>query len=590
MKKLTKLKSLSADVSELRYSNWVKMIIDLVKPTNLYLVAGRGTAKSTDILAERTIDIVQDMPRAPIGLVSDTYMNLLSNILPALVEGWTRKKFHEGIHYVVEEKPPESWPKPFRAKTFNYKHTISFYTGVKMFLLSLDRSSINAGISVVHHIGDEAKYFREDKTNKLFPTLRGDRMLYAQSHYFMGQTFTTDMPDPNVGEHEWILKQFSRMDKTLIVKILQTALEVNEILIELTQLFNELYPGEEFYLENIQKHIKQYRNKKLSLKFKLLERWAERLRKVRQDSSLFFVISSFANADILTLKYFINLVETLDIEEVKTSVFSLRPGLRKGERFYGKLRPSHFYKDGYNYAYYDQFGLRDNITQVSKGLRYIDSKRHLEAGFDAGNMMSLVIGQSSTDKKIYRILKDMFVLTPNWVDALAAQFVEFFKPHSNKRLKLYHDRATNQYRKQKQDIATKLKNAIEKDKQGHSTGWVVELMSIGQGNISHQQDYEMVNLMLDETQRRLPQLQIDFNECKHLKASIESTPIKKNIKTKAIEKDKSSEKLAVHRLPMESTNMSDAMKYLLCRKEWLKYIKAKPASRLGEVSIRSLKN
>lgn len=588
MKKLSKLKNLAGELVEIRFSNWLKMIIDLIKPTNLFLIAGRGTAKSTDILAERIIDIVEDMPRAPIGLVSDTYINLQSNILPALVEGWNRKKFYEGIHYVVGIEPPDHWPKPFRSKTFNYKHVVSFYTGVKMYLLSLDRSSINAGISVVHHIGDEAKYFKEEKTNKLFPTLRGDRLLYAKSHYFMGQTFTTDMPDPNVGEHDWILKLFKRMDKTLIVKILQAALEVNEILIELAKTFNELYPGEEFYLENIQKHIKQHKNRKLALKYKLFERWGARLRKVRDNSTLFLVISSFANADILTLKYFINLVETLDIEEVKTSVFSFRPGLRKGERFYGKLRPSHFYKDGYDYKYYDQFSLRENITQTSRGLRYIDSKRPLEAGFDAGNMMSLAIGQESTDKKIYRLVKDMHVLSPDWVDTLAANFVTFFSQHKDKRLKLYHDRATNQYRKQKQDIATKFKNALEKDRQGRSTGWKVELMSIGQGNITHQQDYELLNLMLDESNLRLPQLQIDYNECKCIKASLESAPIKKNIKTKAVEKDKSSEKLPIHRLPLESTNMSDAVKYLLCRKQWLKYIKVKPTATMGSIATRSL--
>lgn len=588
MKKLSKLKGLSDELVEVRYSNWLKMIIDLIKPTNLFLVGGRGTAKTTDILAERIIDIVEDMPRAPIGLVSDTYVNLQSNILPNLVEGWNRKKFYEGVHYVVGIEPPDHWPKPYRSKTFVYKHVISFYTGVKMFLLSLDRSSINAGISVVHHLGDEVKYFKEEKTNKLFPTLRGDRQLYANSHYFMGQTFTTDMPDPNIGEHDWILKQFKRMDKTRILKILQTALEVNEILIELAKIFNALYPDEEFYLEDIQKHIKQYKNRQLSLKYKLFERWGERLRKVREGSTLFLIISSFVNADILTLKYFINNIETLDIEEVKTSIFSLRPGLRKGERFYGKLRPSHFYKDGYDYKYYDQFSLTDNINQISKGLRYIDSNRPLEAGFDAGNMMSLAIGQPSNDKKIYRIVKDMYVLSPNWVDALAALFVAFFIEHKNKRLKLYHDRATNQYRKQKQDIATKLKNAIEKDKQGRSTGWNVDLMNVGQGNISHQQDYELINLMLDETDLSLPQLQIDYNECKHVKAALENTPIKKNITSKAIEKEKKSEKLPIHRLPLESTNMSDAVKYLLCRPAWLKHIKVRPKTQMGNISVRSL--
>jgi hypothetical protein len=36
-----------------------------------------------------------------------------------------------------------------------------------------------------------------------------------------------------------------------------------------------------------------------------------------------------------------------------------------------------------------------------------------------------------------------------------------------------------------------------------------------------------------------------------------------------LKKKKSSEKLSMARLPLESTNMSDGVKYLLCRREWL---------------------
>ena len=80
---MTKLK-LSRENADLKYSNWIATLIDLMKPANLYLIAGRGTAKSTDILAKRTIDIVYDIQRASFAFVSDTYVNLMTNIIPAI--------------------------------------------------------------------------------------------------------------------------------------------------------------------------------------------------------------------------------------------------------------------------------------------------------------------------------------------------------------------------------------------------------------------------------------------------------------------------------------------------------------------------
>ena len=86
--------------------------------------------------------------------MSDTYVNLMTNIIPAILVGWeTRMNFLENYHFVVDVQPPDHWPKPI-IKTFSYKHTITTFNGCKFFLTSLDRPSSNAGISVVHHFGD----------------------------------------------------------------------------------------------------------------------------------------------------------------------------------------------------------------------------------------------------------------------------------------------------------------------------------------------------------------------------------------------------------------------------------------------------
>lgn len=558
-------RKITSEQADIRYSNWISTLVDLIKPSSLYFFGGRGTAKSTEILAKRSIDVIYDMPRASFAFVSDTYVNLMTNIIPAILVGWEgRMKFMENYHFVVDQPPPPHWKKPL-IKTFSYKHTISTFNGCKFFLTSLDRPSANAGISVVHHFGDEAKYLQWDKLNKLFPTLRGDHNLYGHSHYFMGQTFCSDMADPTVGESDWMLRMEEKMDKPRIQLILQTAMILNEINLEFYQAQQDHV--DERTLENI-------RRKKV--------RWEERLRKIRQDSTFFYIVSSFANADILTLKYFENLLSTLTFEEFKTAVLSIRKTLEKGARFYGALCDKHFYLDGYNYEYYDKFGIRDNVTQTSEGLRHILHDHTLEGGFDAGNMMSLVIGQEQGNT--FRVLKGMYTLTPEWIRELGDKFITFFGPHKRKVLHLYHDRSTNAYRKSGRDFATQLKHDIEFDRNGNRTGWIVQLMSVGQGNITHADEFNLMNIMMGEKDKRLPRLLIDQFECKELKSQLEVTPVTKSSKGE-IQKVKSGDKLIPSRLAMESTNFTDAFKYLMCRPKWLAIARQKKAITFNSLNI-----
>jgi hypothetical protein len=54
----------------------------------------------------------------------------------------------------------------------------------------------------------------------------------------------------------------------------------------------------------------------------------------------------------------------------------------------------------------------------------------------------------------------------------------------------------------------------------------------------------------------------------------------------AIKKIKKREKLPLPRLPMESTNMSDAFKYLICRKKYLNLVKHKVSVGFGDSTVR----
>lgn len=551
----------TSQLGSLHFSNWVKTNIMLARPKDLFLYAGRGTGKTSDILSARSEDVVREMPGALFVFTSDTYMNLMTNVLPAVISGWEQRyDFYEGRHFVVDQEPPAHWDRPYSGRTFNYSHTISTHNGCKFFLTSLDRPSANAGLSVVHVFGDESKYMKEKKLNKLFPTLRGDPALFAHSPYFLGKTFVSDMANPLIGEDDWMLKMEVNMDRPALVKSIQCGLVVNQIALELFEAQGRSAPVKE--LELIQKK---------------LDRWQERWLKARmgekgEGNTFFAMMSSYVNADILTGAYFSNLMSTLDIEEFKIAVLSMRKSLARGERFYARLDERHFYMDGYDYTRIDSVRLRESVVDNSLMLRYCRPDQPLEAGLDFGNMLALVIGQQANTRQ-YRVLKNFYTLPPKWITDLARQFVEYFAHHRHKVLYLWYDRAGNSYDLVGEGNATKFKQAVEYDRHGKATGWEVKKMSVGQGNILHTEEYNLMNVLMDGTDHRLPQLLIDQFNCKELKSSLELAPAKPGTGQERIQKDKSSEKLPAHRLPMESTNMSDAFKYLICRKEWLNYAK-----------------
>ena len=546
--------NLSREEVEFRFSNWVSMMVDIIKPKNLYLIGGRGTAKTEDIIAKRSIDIIYDLPRACFAFLTKTYIDALTNIIPTLLKGWERQGFIEDIlldgkrrpgHFVTDREPPSDYDR-CAVITKEFKHTIITFNGCIFLIKSLDRPSSSAGISTVHNFGDEAKYHKEDKLKKSIPTLRGDVALYGHSPYFMGQTFLTDMPNPADGDDDWILRMKNQMDVKRIIAIFYQAFIVNDIEFELFCARRDKVSQR--IIENIEIR---------------LNREKARLLKARYNSTLFITVSTLANVDILTFEYLLTQFNTLEYEEFKTAILSMKSNVSVGARFYSQLSDKHFYGDGYNYDYYDQFGLKDNISLSSAGLRYIHHDKPLDAGFDAGNMMSLVIAQEQGH--VLRCLKNLYTLTPDWIPELGNQFCQYFEPHKNKILNLYYDRSANNYAKAKQDYATQIKHAIEYDKENIPTGWRVNLMSVGQGNIESDEEYDVMNQMLGEKNPNLPIVLIDKFECKELKSSLEMAPMEKH--HGKIIKIKKSEKLKINRLPLESTNFSDAFKYLVCTRK-----------------------
>jgi len=542
----------------LQYANVISMVVQLIKVKFLYLILGRGTGKTTDILANRAKDISYEMPGAFIAITSDTYMNAMKNVVPSILEGWERSGWVEDIHFVVGKRPPKHFKKPYKP-VHNWKHTITVLTGTHFKIVSQDRPSTGAGDSYQHIIGDEVKFQSEKKLNKLTPALRGgDYVKFAKSPYYRGRTFTTDMPNTNHREHDWILRMKKNMNVEQIKTLLQAALVLNEIRTE--------------------KLIAEENNEtsKVALLEKNEKRWEARVNKFRTESTFYFEGSSYINADILTEGFFQDIIDTMLFGDVKTSILSIEPTLEKGQKFYPNITDKNYFTDSYNYKRVDSKAMtREGFEVESSHLKHCISNEPLEIGLDTGNMCSLPVGQ--LQGKVYRVFKFLYSLAPEFLPELGEKFRTFFANHQCKEVFAYHDRGANQYKSVGEDHAGKFKKAIEEDKNGNPTGWTCTLMSRDQSTISQQAEYELM-LEMPIGGYGLPKLMICKQECKPLKSSIEKAQIV--VKTdrdgnKTIHKNKTSEKLAIERLVMESTNPSDGLKYLLCRPEFLNKIAGK---------------
>lgn len=537
-----------------QYASWVKQAIDLIAPKDLYLIAGRATAKTSDIIAERSQTICRDMPHSKQVFVSDTYVNALKNITPTLIEGWNRKGWIYGKHYVTDAKPPSHFKRCYKPVE-SFKHTIYTYLGNLFTIGSLDQPSGLAGDSFQHRYGDEARLLKKAKLDKLTPALRGEYAQFGTSVFYRGNTFTTDMPNILLGDDEWILSMEKNMDLNQVKNALQVGLVLNEIKLEV--------------LAAVQ--IKDYA-KVENLK-KQLVKWTMHWVRARKDLTFFYVVSSFVNVDILTDGFFADSLKALGIEEFKSAILSLKINLKKGEKFYGNLGEHHFYDDGVITSYYDKFAIGEEVEESSLALRYIDHNAKLEGGMDFGDMCSLVTAQPRGNY-LY-CLKEFYTLAPENEVQMGQKFREFFKHHKLKIIDLYYDRSGNQNASTKRDWANAVKNAIEWEN-GVSTGWTVNLMSEGQGTIYQDQEFAFAKAMMGETTEGLLKLKIDKFQCKCLKSSLELTKIKLKSKTgvgsRTLYKDKSTESLPILLRPMYSTNFSDAFKYLIYRTAFVELV------------------
>ena len=535
-----------------RYINQYAMVAALTMPQNFIGILGRASAKTTQFQAMRIQQAVTECPGAPFVWVCDTYSNLHKNVIPSVLEGLRFLGWEMDVEFVIDRQPPVEWQRQMYNVIDKYKQVMTFWNGFTFTFVSLDRPSIGAGRSYVGLFGDEVKYWPEAKFTNIRKAVRGYRARYGDSPWYRSLSLTSDMPNPNhTGEYTWVMKLVKLMDKEKIKLLLQTGQALNECRREYAKA---LHTDNQRAIELTERNMR---------------RWEDRWTDLRRGTTLFMVASTLINADVLGEEFFQEEIDA-GLEGIDTNLFSIPQKLTADQKFYTTLSARDFYQDGTRNDVIErhEYGWEQDCTV----LRYLDTNRPIDGGMDDGNMKSMAFGQQRGRE--YRVLKEIYTLPPENERQLADKFLEYFKPHRHKLLRLYYDRAMNNYKKIGTSMMQRIKKAIEVRADGTRSGWRVQLMSLGQGDIYSNNEYNFFSALFGrQLQKQLFILLIDAQNCPNLKAEMENAPIKvvedKRTGRKDIRKEKKSERLPAHRLPQESTNLTDALKYLIMRREWV---------------------
>lgn len=526
-------------------------------PTFLFGEVGRGSGKTTHMLAPRIDRVQNDMPGALLVLAAATYKSIIDNILPGVLE-YFLENYQRGVYFEYGKKPPAHFKKTNITEGIkNWNHTISFVNGTVIRFVSCDRPESMLGLNAAHLFVDEMIRIPEEKfIERIMPALRADRSKFGHSHYFMGMTGFSSTPNFETDE-DWWTKFEKDMDLPLMECVTEIAYEVDIRMSKLLIAQSEMNTKE---VEKLQKYI---------------NRWSERLNKrcddpeergLRVDQTAYLRASSFSNIKILGLDYIQNQIKSIkDPDKLNTSILAVRKTKVK-DMFFGKFGKEHLFDDGIIYPGIERRSIDGEIEFTSKNLKYCNPNQPLIAGYDPGPFQSIIFAQEEKQKKTFRVLKNMWAYHPEQHVDLAEKIDTFFKNHRKKEIRLYYDRAGNQrdpeYRKWyplmgtlRDSDANLLAAALK------ARGWTVHLMNKGQETIYYEQHYRLLNMLFGKTHGSKVDILIDRNECEALVSSINHSPLKRD--GKRLELDKSSEKLEFDEQVMYSTQLSSAFMYLL---------------------------
>jgi hypothetical protein len=500
-----------------------------VKAPVEYAIWGRGTGKSSGLIAPRIVENVFDMPRSLGIMVADTYQSMLTKTLPGTLEGLDRLGYVRGRDYFFGEFAPRKlkWDRPYNCP-LKAQYFMHWRNGSGMMLVSQDRPNSANGLNIDWIVGDEAKFLhRKRYEEELLPANRGHRERFGHLSNHHSILLTTDMPTSEKGM--WLLdKKEDFLDRNNYERYLL-----------ILQLQQKLY--------EMKAKLPSYNAKsKLVLKSRM-KKLIEELNMIRKGNPrngvapliYYSEADSFENIHILGEEYFHLMRKTLSPAVFKTSILNKRlDEVPMG--FYPNLSDRDHGYVMHNNSYLDSLGY--DLEKASEQDSRMDSDilpdRPLDIGMDYGGSINcLVVGQVYGEK--YRFVNSMYVLHPKKLRHLAADFKKYYQHHKDKTVRYYYDhtaKGTNAINDVKyfQDFADHLR---KDDEYG---SWAVQLHDIG-ATPTPDFRYKMWDRILKGDDPSLPIFEFNEKNAADWALSCKLTAMRTTSRN-GFEKDKSKEK------------------------------------------------
>lgn len=503
------------------YFNPFQLKVALLYPKELYATAGRGTGKSTAIIAPRTIGCAINMPGSTNGIIAKNNVQNLTRIMPAVVSGWRQMGFIEGIHYTYGKADKKLRFEEPSVKPLLWERTLHFFTGAIFPLVSQERKGNAAGFSFQSLHGDEAKFLKYDELKEgAFPAMRGLAKFEDLVEYKM-KTFVSSMPTSPSGM--WLVDMEKQMDP-----------EGLQLMWYLIDKMNNCDPDGRTYAE-----------------------YAKMLHALRQTNPIYLESSSFDNIDILRPEYFKTAFRDLDAYTFKTEIMNVRPG-KVENNFYPTLSAKNFYEADYNSNHYDPIAMNDISDDDVNSLGDNDCMHQvpLIVSIDWGaNINSMVVAQEDINNNTLKVIKCFYVKKPEYILHLVKAFCKYYQYHGERVIRLIYDRngrtSVGNSPETYAEYATRL--LYEND-------WVVLDLIDNVDNPSHDDKFEFFKILFAEKDSRLPKIRINEDNAYDLKISCENAETK--VVRGRVEKNKNSERNKF--IPQEhATHLSDALDYML---------------------------
>jgi hypothetical protein len=499
------------------------------------IVAGRGTGKSTSIIAPRAIRCVFSMPRSLGLFVASSFTQLKTKTLPPVIEGWRLMGFIRDRDYVIGKRGPSHWPTPYFMPVDDLSNFIHFRNGSGILMVSMKNEGSANGLSCDWIIGDEVKFWKRVRfVEEVMPTMRGStsgpaRALWSKKALYKSQMLCTDMPSGR--SSDWIFEYEKLMDRGQVK------------LIEFT--YNKMAKKMMAFHES---KSESYRTR-LAAEINALQ---NELDDYRKDCVFYMEASAIDNIEVLGKSYLKRMKQELPPLVYDTSVLNKR--IKRGEHnFYPHFDPDIHGRDWsnddlVNKLDYDIEKLINSQNDCRLNLG-IWSHIPLEVGLDNGGNFNCVVTGQHHDHEI-RVHSGHHVSNPSLVRDLANDWCRYYKHHKTREMIYYYDHtAYPTYGTTSETYMSQWIDTIQ------ANGWKVYPIYIGKTS-----DYEIRHTLLSDVFRGLkpdlPDFSYNINKCHEMEVSIMNADVKSG--TTKLEKDKSSEKPTSEVRPEYATHYSDA--------------------------------